>query len=156
MSEEEEWDEDPDRLLDMVPTVDGELLSSTLGFMFYALCAALVVYFFIALYYAFFGPKNQPDPYGNTTARKQNPNAPYKEYTTALAAEPESGLIPKLMGSVFKSFETAQPPPEVSFTATISSIPFNTPPARMAAGFAIDSQSGVGYMYGGFDTKGYR
>jgi hypothetical protein len=138
----------------------GVILQSSMSVMFYAVVISISFYCVLAIYAAFFGPKDAVDAYGNKqgSKKKQKDNAAFKEYGGGNGpVEEESGLLGKVVGSVFKQFESAPPPPEpVSFTTTISCIPFGCPPARMAGAYSIDPATGVGFLYGGFDEKGFR
>ena len=170
MSEEDWEDEDASssfppsyfHLLTTPFTISSDVLQTGVTVTLYGLAFALLCYFCVAVYRT---ATHKDDPYGGGGRRKkkQDPNAAFKDYSRGGEEEEGKGggFIPRAIGtaveSVFKAFDSAPSPPSApAFEAVVSCIPFGCPPPRMAAGFAIDESSGLGYMYGGFDDKGFR
>jgi hypothetical protein len=143
---------------------DGSLLftisdyvKTPMGLFFWVVVAAVAAYFFLAVYSAFFDKSRL-----NSKYKKEVHDEPFRKYNVDEDQGEEGGgggTLSSLGSSVTSrlGFEAPPPPPpEIEYTATVSCIPFGCPPERIAGAFAIDQQSGVGFMFGGLDEKGFR
>eukprot|EP00518_Triparma_eleuthera_P011167 CAMPEP_0182482366 /NCGR_PEP_ID=MMETSP1319-20130603/39140_1 /TAXON_ID=172717 /ORGANISM="Bolidomonas pacifica, Strain RCC208" /LENGTH=467 /DNA_ID=CAMNT_0024684077 /DNA_START=53 /DNA_END=1453 /DNA_ORIENTATION=+ len=99
---------------------------------------------------AIFGPK----PKGKTKELYESK----VEHFKADSVEDGEGEGAGVFSNVAKSFKRVlnlEPEKKVEavkrFRADISCVPFGCPDARMAAGFAIEQETGAAFLYGGFD-----
>ena len=142
--EEEDWESYEETLFGL----SASQLATILNVIMWLIGAGLLMWIGLAV----FGPK----PKGKTKELYESKVEHFKADSVEDGAGEGAGVFSNVAKS-FKRVLNLEPEKKAEaaqrFKADISCVPFGCPDARMAAGFAIDQETGAAFLYGGYDEE---
>ena len=149
------WDDDEEDFeeVESTPSGFGSGSGSFMGPMAYVFAGMLGLWALLAIYSSV---TSKGKTFADLNAEFQDSSSAEEGTLTSTSTK-----LLKKISSPFSSIFTASPslastPPAQSYKIPLSCIPFNCPPARMAAGMTFDEATGAIFLYGGFDEENFR